>query len=47
MEKDSSLEPAYSFTYSSIMVHSWHLVWMGLLLLHRLALGRKGKNGIA
>ena len=47
MEKDPSLEPVYTSTYSRIMVHIGHLVWMGLLLLHRLALGCEGKNGIA
>ena len=36
----------YAYTYGFFLVYTWHLVWLGLLCLHRLALGCKGKTWI-
>jgi hypothetical protein len=46
LEKNPSLELIYTFAYRFFMVHSGHLVWMGLLFLYRLALGCKEKMGL-
>jgi len=40
MEKNKTLESSYPFADSFFLVFSGYLVWLGILFLHRLALGR-------